>query len=191
LPGFGTGGLAPEAALATLHCFCPTALAFLPGNKPTACTRRQPHLYEGMTLVQVDGGAPAARFSGSAAGAGGQRDRRMRRSGLPDFGERRAPRVDTHPPPRCMVQVACGFDCADRGRAARVATRPPRRCIGLMPIDNFGEQVTCLAMAAEVLMSGSHHLARFAGCIETASSGARQHQIWCAIDNARDGAGSR
>ena len=27
-----------------------------------------------MTLVQVDGGAPAARYSGSAAGAGGQRD---------------------------------------------------------------------------------------------------------------------
>ncbi len=75
---FAPARLAPEATFATLHCICPAALAFLPGAKPTACTRRQPHVCEGMTLVQVDGGAPAARYSGSAAGAGGQRDRRTR-----------------------------------------------------------------------------------------------------------------
>ena len=84
----------------------PTALAFLPGAKPTACTRRQPHVCEGMTLVQVDGGAPAARYSGSAAGAGGQRDRWIDALGWLPLAGRRASRVATHPPPSCIGNCA-------------------------------------------------------------------------------------
>jgi hypothetical protein len=112
LHGLATEGPAPKPLLAALHCLCPTALAFLPGSKPTACTRRQPHLCEGMTLAQVDGGAPAARYSGSAAGAGGQRDRRT----------------------RTVLAASCwrsspakhfGAGGARLGRASRVATRPP------------------------------------------------------------------
>jgi len=56
LPGFDTARLAPEAAFAALRRFCPTALAFLPGAKPTACTRRQPHICDGMTLLKLTAG---------------------------------------------------------------------------------------------------------------------------------------
>jgi len=52
----------------------------------------------GQDFALVDGGAPAARYSGSAAGAGGQRDWGCGNC-LPDFDERRASRVATHPPP--------------------------------------------------------------------------------------------
>lgn len=51
LPAFAKDELAPEATFAALRCFCPTALTFLPGAKPTACTRRQPHVCEGKTLL--------------------------------------------------------------------------------------------------------------------------------------------
>ena len=59
-----------------------------------------PPLYSqrGQDFALVDGGAPAARYSGSAAGAGGQRDWGCGNC-LPDFDERRASRVATHPPP--------------------------------------------------------------------------------------------
>lgn len=87
--------------------YWPTALAFLPGAKPTACTLRQPHVCAGKTVVQVDGGAPAARYSGSAAGAGGQRDWGVwtRDAGLWQEGALRAWLPARHPAALVVVQA--------------------------------------------------------------------------------------
>ena len=71
-------GTCPDAHLAALRYFWQTALAFLPGAKPTACTHRQPHQGLSLTSIKLTAG-PLLRgiqsvlqeLAGSATGGRG------------------------------------------------------------------------------------------------------------------------
>lgn len=79
LPVFALGALAPMLILprAVLLADCPCFPA-----RRKAYRLHPPSTSPGLEFdfAQVDGGTPAARYSVSAAGAGGQRDRRARRA---------------------------------------------------------------------------------------------------------------
>lgn len=99
-------GTCPDAHLATLRYFWQTALAFLPGAKPTACTHRQPHQGLSLTSLKLTAGpllrgiqAVLQELAGSATGGRGAR-------GWLSSAGGRASRVATHPPPSCKQGAA-------------------------------------------------------------------------------------
>ena len=104
LPVFALGALAPMLILprygTVLLADCPCFPA-----RRKAYRLHPPSTSPGLEFdfAQVDGGTPAARYSGSAAGAGGQRDWRKWARGWISSAGRCASRVATHPPPSCKA----------------------------------------------------------------------------------------
>jgi hypothetical protein len=98
LPDFVGGTLAPKPLLPRRFTYGRLPLlSCLAQSLPLAPTVNL--TYATANFAVVDGGTPSARYSGSAAGAGGQRDWWARALGWLPLTGRRASRVATHPPP--------------------------------------------------------------------------------------------